>query len=232
MFFKSSSSIISLTTRGVKKQVKHVKTFYTEYNVLKKLQDVPGIIKLLDTDEDLGVLYLEYHQLDLHEYILSNNKIIGTVKRRSEYIDETITIFKKLLPVIDTCHQRGFIHGDLKPENILLDKKNNPILIDFGHSLQLNEIYLHNQPIGTEGFIPPELNKGIKGYFTDVYSLGITLYKLLTCKKPFILDDGSIDYNFIDDEELIPYEIINIIYEMTDPCYENRPSIETLINEL
>ena len=54
MKFNSSTGIIRLTSRGVRKQVKCVKTFYNEYTILKKLQDIPGVIKLLDANTDKG----------------------------------------------------------------------------------------------------------------------------------------------------------------------------------
>ena len=228
MKFVSSSGIIRLTNRGVKKTVKSVHSYFTEYNALNKLKDLKGIVNLLDTDKDKGVLYLEYHNLDLHSYIITNNKIIGIKKPKEKYINETVNIFKNMLPTLDECHKRDIIHGDIKPENILLDTNNYPIFIDFGQATDLSKFNNFSRYMGTEGYAPPELEKGILGYFTDVYSLGITLYISLLGKKPHILNDGSIEFDFIENENDLPYKITNMIYDMTDPKYENRPSIEEL----
>ena len=229
MKFNSSTGIVRLTSRGVKKQINCVKTFYNEYTVLQKLQDIPGVIKLLDANTDKGFLYLEYHERDLLDYII-NNKIIGYTKK-TEYIHESLTIFNKILPILHECHNRYYIHGDIKPENILLNNKWEPILIDFGQANYFKDNRRENT-LGTLGYCPPELDQNIVGPFTDVYSLGITLYETLMCKKPHISEDGGIDFNFEKGGiDYISHEIVNMISDMTDPYYLNRPGIDVIMNE-
>jgi len=231
MKFNSSTGIVRLTTRGVRKQINCIKTFYNEYNVLQKLQDIPGVIKLLDANTDKGYLYLEYHEQDLYNYIVNNDKIIGYAKSEKTYIQESMTIFNKLLPILHECHNRHYIHGDIKPENILLNKKTEPILIDFGQANYFKDNRRENT-LGTLGYCAPELDQNIVGPFTDVYSLGITLYETLMCKKPHILPDGNIDFNFEDGgNDCISHQTANMICDMTEPYYENRPTIEVLMNE-
>ena len=230
--FRCSSGTIRFTTRGIKKSVDNVKTFYTEYNTLKRLRGIGGIINLLDADTDKGELWLDYHKLDLHEYIINNNKTVGITKDNSDYIEESVNIFKKLLEPINECHKLDILHGDLKPENILLDEHSNPILIDFGHSVNLHKIQVLGTNVGTDGFRAPELDKNIIGYFTDVYSLGITFYTLLLGKKPLIRKNGELEIVITDHESDIPYKLINLMCDMTDECYENRPSIEYIIEEI
>ena len=232
MKFNSSTGIVRLTTRGVRKQINCVKTFYNEYAALKKLQDIPGVIKLLDVDTDIGALYLEYHERDLHDYILTNSRMLGYTKRGDDYVQRSMSIFNKLLPTLHECHRRYYVHGDIKPENILLNNKEAPLLIDFGQSTNFKNGDASQNTLGTLGYSPPELEQHIVGPFTDVYSLGVTLYKTLTCKNPHILADGRIDFNFEDGyNQYMPHEVANMICDMTDENYENRPSIEIIMNE-
>ena len=232
MKFNSSTGIVRLTTRGVRKQINCVKTFYNEYTVLQKLQYIPGVIKLLDANTDKGHLYLEYHERTLYNYIIDSNKIVGYTKSKKNYIQESMTIFNKILPILHECHNRYYIHGDIKPENILLNNKVEPILIDFGQANYFKNNNRRENTLGTLGYCPPELEQNIVGPFTDVYSLGITLYETLMCKNPHILADGSIDFNFEDGgNECISHQTANMICDMTEPYYENRPTIEIIMNE-
>ena len=231
MKFYSSTGVIRLTTRGVKKKIHNIKTFYNEYESLQKLENVDGVINLLDADTNKGILYLEHHPQDLHNYIITNNKIIGLAKTRPAYINETMKIFNKLLIPLNECHQNNIVHGDIKPENILISREQEPILIDFGQSVDMSIPDSKYVTMGTEGFMPPELNKNIYGPFTDIYSLGITLYISLLCKKPFILECGNIDFDFNDNQEDLPYKITNMIVDMTDPYYENRPTVGMLLED-
>ena len=159
---------------------------------------------------------------------LTNKASTSPGKSKDEYITDTVSIFKNMLPTLAECHNRNIIHGDIKPENILLDINQYPIFIDFGQSVDLSKLNNSLGYMGTEGYAPPELDKGITGYFTDIYSLGITLYISLLGKTPHILDDGSIDWDFNDNESELPFKVVNMIYDMTDPQYENRPSVTML----
>ena len=170
-------------------------------------------------------------QIELSNYIITNNKIIGLAKTRPAYINETMKIFNKLLIPLNECHQNNIVHGDIKPENILISREQEPILIDFGQSVDMSIPDSKYVTMGTAGFMPPELNKNIYGPFTDIYSLGITLYISLLCKKPFILECGNIDFDFNDNQEDLPYKITNMIVDMTDPYYENRPTVGMLLED-
>ena len=92
--FRCSSGTIRFTTRGIKKSVDNVKTFYTEYNTLKRLRGIGGIINLLDADTDKGELWLDYHKLDLHEYIINNNKTVGITKDIAIILKNQLTFLK------------------------------------------------------------------------------------------------------------------------------------------
>jgi serine/threonine protein kinase len=100
---------------------------------------------------------------------------------------------RQVAGALDAVHQRGIVHRDLKPSNILLDIQGNAYLTDFGIAKEL-EVDTHmTHPgtfLGSPAYISPEQlrNEAVTPQ-TDIYSLGIILYELLTGKHPFITDN-------------------------------------------
>ena len=231
MKFVSSSAMICRTGKGVKKIVTCVKTFTDEYQALSKLQEVPGVIKLLDVNTDTGTLYMDYHPRNLLEHLMTNKNVIADADSNKLYTKRILKTFIGLVETVNACHSKNIIHCDLKPDNILLDADENPILIDFGHAIHL-ETSFYSFVRGTDGYQAPEMKLGHFGYFTDVYSLGVLLYTLLLIKSPKILPDGDIDFNFNENEKLIPHELVNLIVDMTEPYYERRPTTGYLLEAL
>ena len=100
-----------------------------------------------------------------------------------------------LIPVADAltyAHQYGMIHGNLKPSNILLGSNQNPVLTDFGLAQWLSENrhgygqFEANAGIGSPEYLAPEQGQGMMADpRTDVYTLGIIFYEMITGRKPF-----------------------------------------------
>ena len=105
---------------------------------------------------------------------------------------EIVRILAQLAPALDEAHQRGIIHRDLKPDNILFDSRDMPYLADFGmakltHASQ--KFTAIGTFLGTAAYISPEQARGddhIDGR-SDIYSLGATLYHMLTGQPPYHL---------------------------------------------
>jgi serine/threonine-protein kinase len=104
--------------------------------------------------------------------------------------DRAIRIAIKVLDALDYIHEQGVIHRDLKPENIMVDANDNIKLIDFGiagDSAARRLTYANfTATLGTADYISPEQVKGKRGDGrADIYSMGVTLYEMLTGRLPF-----------------------------------------------
>jgi serine/threonine protein kinase len=107
-------------------------------------------------------------------------------------VEEAARILSIIAPGLDEAHARGIIHRDMKPSNILFDRRNNPYISDFGIA-KLSQAQAGNVTgsaiIGTPAYMAPEQAQGeeIDGR-TDIYSLGIILFEMLTGKQPYEAD--------------------------------------------
>ena len=113
----------------------------------------------------------------------------------SQYIEEIDRILTQLTDALEYAHENGVIHRDIKPSNILLDGRNRVFLTDFGIA-KLIESTRNSSTVplftatgaitGTPDYMSPEQAQGLKlDQRSDIYSLGIVLYEMLTGKVPF-----------------------------------------------
>lgn len=146
------------------------------------------------------------------------------------------------------AHAQGFLHRDVKPANILLDEKGNTWIADFGlaKSLEQDQISQTGDIVGTLRYMAPEQASGQASELSDIYSLGITLYELLTLQSAF--DSKSAKSRFRADETPasprsinpdIPKDIETIVMKAidNDPLarYENAEmmarDLESFVND-
>lgn len=158
-----------------------VRRFQGEAMSLTELTD-PHIVTIYDIGEESGLQYLvmEYVQgMNLKEYI----------KKEFPFsLDRIIEIMQQILKAVDDAHQHGIIHRDLKPQNILLDQKGNVKITDFGIALAVSQSTMTktNTVMGSVHYISPEQARGsIVTKQTDIYSLGIILFEMLTGHVPY-----------------------------------------------
>ncbi len=103
-------------------------------------------------------------------------------------VETAISITKQICEALIVAHQKGVIHRDLKPQNILVDSSGKVYVTDFGvaKSVEVMEDSAPGIIIGTIQYISPEQAKGEKAdTLSDLYSLGIIMYEMLTGEKPF-----------------------------------------------
>ena len=109
-------------------------------------------------------------------------------------------IFKKIVKAIQFCHNRNICHLDIKPDNIIFDKDFNPIIIDFGLSNKYrndnNEIIIYVGNLGTKNYKSPEMweKNEYKGVESDIFSLGVVLFNLVTSKNGFATSKKNDNY--------------------------------------
>lgn len=145
--------------------------------------DHPGIIKVYPRKET-SRLYL------VMEYV--DGELLSSLLRREHQLSvpTAVDYAMQLCDVLIYLHDRNIVHRDLKPDNIMILHDGRLKLMDFGIALDaaLRKITWTglSQPVGTPDYMSPEQIKGSRGSArTDIYSLGIILYEMLTGKVPF-----------------------------------------------
>ncbi len=144
--------------------------------------DHPGIVPVLDVGRlPTGRLYLV-------------SKLIPGCDLRTRMrefpfgICEAATLIREVAEALHSAHERGIVHRDVKPENILLDARRSPHLTDFGLALRSSEAGSGAAFVGTTSYMSPEQARG-EGHLvdarSDIFSLSIVLYELLTGIRPF-----------------------------------------------
>jgi serine/threonine-protein kinase len=122
----------------------------------------------------------------------------------------------KVLDALDYIHEQGVVHRDLKPENIMVDDRDNVKLIDFGIAGDAGARRLtyanFTATLGTADYISPEQVKGKRGDGrSDIYSMGVILYEMLTGRLPF---SGSSPLEIMNDR-LLNYPVPPTVAEPT-----------------
>ncbi len=142
----------------------------------------PNIVEIYDVGEDDGNFYI------VMEYI-EGKTLKQLIKKRGVLsLSETMDIMLQLLDALATAHDSYIIHRDIKPQNIMIKESGLVKITDFGIAMALNNAQLTqtNSVMGSVHYLPPEQASG-KGSTirSDIYSLGILMFEMLTGKMPF-----------------------------------------------
>lgn len=161
-----------------------VKKFKRESLAVASLSH-PNIVSIYDVgqEDDIYYIVMEYVKgCTLKEYIKDKGKI--------NYV-ETLNIVRQIALALEHAHKNGVIHRDIKPHNILMTEDGNVKVTDFGIARATSSTTVTNmgKVMGSVHYFSPEQARG--GYTdhrTDIYSLGIVMYEMLTGKLPFDAD--------------------------------------------
>ena len=142
----------------------------------------PNIVEMYDVGEDDGQYYI------VMEYV-EGKTLKSLVKRRGALtLPEVIDIMLQLTSAVACAHDSYIIHRDIKPQNVLIKEDGTVKITDFGIAMALNsnELTQTNSVMGSVHYLPPEQANGSGATIkSDIYSLGILMFELLTGKLPF-----------------------------------------------
>ncbi len=188
----------------------------------------PNIVEMYDVGEDKGVYYI------VMEYVDGKTLKQLIKKRGALTISECIDIMLQLTDGVEHAHEGYIIHRDLKPQNIMIQENGEIKITDFGIAMALNNTQLTqtNSVMGSVHYLPPEQASG-KGSTvkSDIYSMGILFFELLTGNLPFKGDNAvEIALKQIRDDipsvrainPSIPQSIENIVLKATAKNPKNR----------
>lgn len=151
------------------------------------------------------------------------SKVIQTQSRLTD--KQIVSVVRKIALGLQEAHEKGIIHRDLKPANIMINRKGEPVIMDFGLARRENsgdaQISQSGQIMGTPAYMSPEQARGdgkSVGPTADIYSLGIILYELLCGRRPF---EGTIT------------EVIGAILHVDiDPPSKHRSGVDSRLQEI
>ncbi len=160
-----------------------LKRFFREAGILSKMQH-PNIVQIYEygfsDKSDIPYIVMEYlHGKMLSEMIVDNIPV---------QLDKAIKILRQLASALAAVHGHEILHRDIKPHNVIVDSDFNAKLTDFGaaHVLESN-LTMTNTSLGSPTYMAPESFDNVKDADarTDIFSLGIVAYEMLTGHLPF-----------------------------------------------
>ncbi|NTW44422.1 MAG: serine/threonine protein kinase, partial [Anaerolineaceae bacterium] len=151
----------------------------------------PNIVQVYDfnSDKDVSYMVLEF----IPGETLQDHLKRLSIQNRSMSIENAIKYTLNMCDALGYAHQRGMIHRDIKPANIMLDVFGQAILMDFGivKIIGGNQHTATGAVMGTARYMSPELIRSEPADArSDIYSLGVTLYEMLSGKTPFNADSA------------------------------------------
>ena len=189
------------------------KLFQTEGALAKRLEH-PNIIRVYETviEDEQAYIAMEYIDGKPLDQFIAVDRLLP--------IHRVIGIVFKCCLALDYAFHQGVVHRDIKPANILIDADDNVKIADFGLSIDVNKKSEHDSTlimgVGSPAYMSPEQIKGYPlNHKTDLYSLGVVLYQLLTGRLPF---------RAVNSAQLI-YKIVNADAPAVSKLNPNIPQV-------
>jgi serine/threonine-protein kinase len=172
---------IKLMHREVASHSEQLERFRREARAVAQLNH-RHIVTVIDAGEDNGTPYIVFEYVD-GETLKERIRRVGRLP-----IDEATAYAIEVARALGAAHARSIVHRDVKPQNILIDQEGTAKITDFGIARTLTEegLTADGRVLGTTDYVSPEqaLGQGVTGQ-SDIYSLGIVLYEMLTGDVPY-----------------------------------------------
>jgi serine/threonine-protein kinase len=228
---------IKIMAPGLLANESAVARFEREASILKQLNH-PNITRLFGVGKTQGMRYyaMEFVEGESLDKVLHRRVKLGW--------EEVIPLIVQLCAALQHAHEKGVVHRDLKPSNLMILKDGTLKLTDFGIAKDLDVTALTgaNCAVGTAAYMSPEQCRGDKDltFKSDLYSLGVVLYELLTGQKPFLADNAmdmflchvrAVPERPSRKEMSIPVWLDTLILQLMEKEPENRPRDASMVAE-
>ncbi len=186
----------------------------------------PNVVNVFDVGEDRGLYYIVMELIEgitLKDYITKKGKLS---------VKEATSIAIQVSLGLEAAHDRGIIHRDVKPQNIIISTDGKVKLSDFGIAKATNSNTITANVMGSVHYSSPEqVRGGLSDAKSDIYSLGVTMYEMVTGRVPFDGDTTvAIAIKHLQEEMVppsrytpdLPYSLEQIILKCTQKNPERR----------
>lgn len=229
-----------VAVKVMKKEFRDDKVFISKFRV--EAQSAAGlahanIVNIYDVGEEAGIYYIVMELVEgitLKEYIKNKGRLS---------VREATSIALQISAGLEAAHNNGIIHRDIKPQNIIISTDGRVKVADFGIARASSNNTINSSVMGSVHYSSPEQSRG--GYSdekSDIYSLGITMYEMLTGRVPFDGDTAvAVAIKHLQEEvrgpkELvpeIPYSTNEIVLKCTQKSPDRRyPNMTEVIRDL
>ena len=216
---------IKVLKREFREDETFVKKFRTEAQSAAGLSH-PNIVNVYDVGEDRGLYYIVMELVEgitLKDYIQKKGRL--TAK-------EVTSIAVQVCSAIEMAHSHNIVHRDIKPQNIIISKDGKVKVTDFGIAKATSSNTISTNVMGSVHYTSPEQARGgFSDAKSDIYSLGITMYEMITGELPFDGDSTvsialkHLQEDIVEPSEIVPempYSLEQIILKCTQKSPDRR----------
>jgi eukaryotic-like serine/threonine-protein kinase len=175
---------VKVMHREMSEQADQLQRFRQEARAVAKLSH-PNVVAVIDAGEDGGHPYIVF------EYIEGETLKQRITRLGALDVQDALAYAIEIARGVCTAHERSMVHRDIKPQNVLIDAEGRAKVTDFGIARQLEQdgVTATGRVLGTTDYVSPEQAMGhVVDPRSDIYSLGVLLYEMLTGDVPFRAD--------------------------------------------